>query len=255
MICEYCKNEHNGSYGSGRFCSVKCARGFSTSKKRKEINKKVSLKLTGYKCIKGGLVKLCDYGCGQNAKYKLKNGKWCCTKHPNKCPQMKYKNSEGLKKSHANKSRGPAFSKDSVKKSHEVRKKNLKKMYEQLPFEDLPIIEKRKVILSNQEHSCAICGIDQWNNKSIVLQLDHIDGNNKNNKKENLRMICPNCHSQTENFCGKNIKKNKQTISNEKFLQILKKSDNIHQALQCANLSPKGRNYKRAYILLASNLL
>lgn len=45
MICENCNKEHDGSYGSGRFCSSKCARAFSTKIKRKEINEKVSLKL------------------------------------------------------------------------------------------------------------------------------------------------------------------------------------------------------------------
>jgi hypothetical protein len=45
MVCENCKNQHDGSYGSGRFCSVKCSRGFSTKEKRKEINKAVSKKL------------------------------------------------------------------------------------------------------------------------------------------------------------------------------------------------------------------
>ena len=44
-ICENCGIEHNGSYGSGRFCSCKCARGFSTKNKRKEINEKVSKSL------------------------------------------------------------------------------------------------------------------------------------------------------------------------------------------------------------------
>lgn len=42
MQCENCSKEHDGSYGSGRFCSAKCARGFSTKGKRAEINKKVS---------------------------------------------------------------------------------------------------------------------------------------------------------------------------------------------------------------------
>lgn len=45
MKCENCKSDHDGSYGSGRFCSKKCARGFSTKSKRKEINEMVSLKL------------------------------------------------------------------------------------------------------------------------------------------------------------------------------------------------------------------
>lgn len=44
-ICEYCKNEHDGCYGSGRFCNNICARGFSTKSKRIEINQKVSVKL------------------------------------------------------------------------------------------------------------------------------------------------------------------------------------------------------------------
>lgn len=47
MICELCGKEHDGSYGSGRFCSQKCARSFSTSKNRKNINKKVSKKMLG----------------------------------------------------------------------------------------------------------------------------------------------------------------------------------------------------------------
>ena len=52
MICENCGSNHNGSYGSGRFCSSKCARGFSTKNNREEINKKVSKTLGGkdYKC-------------------------------------------------------------------------------------------------------------------------------------------------------------------------------------------------------------
>jgi len=52
MKCENCGNEHDGFYGSGRFCSSKCARGFSTKAKRKEINEKVSQKLKG--CYKTG---------------------------------------------------------------------------------------------------------------------------------------------------------------------------------------------------------
>ena len=45
--CENCNNTHSGTYGSGRFCNEKCARGFSTKDKRKLINEKVSLKLKG----------------------------------------------------------------------------------------------------------------------------------------------------------------------------------------------------------------
>lgn len=47
MQCENCNSEHDGNYGSGRFCSSKCARAFSTKEKRQEINKKVAKKLNG----------------------------------------------------------------------------------------------------------------------------------------------------------------------------------------------------------------
>lgn len=50
MKCEYCSKEHDGKYGSGRFCCQECARGFSTRAKRKEINKKVSRTLKKTNC-------------------------------------------------------------------------------------------------------------------------------------------------------------------------------------------------------------
>lgn len=49
---------------------------------------------------------------------------------------------------------------------------------------------------------CSKCGNDgMWNGEQLVLQLDHIDGNSRNNLKENLRLLCPNCHSQTKTYC------------------------------------------------------
>lgn len=58
-----------------------------------------------------------------------------------------------------------------------------------------------------KEYKCEECEIKEWNNKPISLELDHIDGNRNNNKLENLRILCPNCHSQTDTFRAKNIKK------------------------------------------------
>ena len=59
-----------------------------------------------------------------------------------------------------------------------------------------------------KEKKCESCGIgDEWNGKPLVLQLDHQDGNPENNMLENLKILCPNCHSQTPTFCrghGKN---------------------------------------------------
>lgn len=54
---------------------------------------------------------------------------------------------------------------------------------------------------------CQVCGLSgEWMQKPLKLQLDHVDGDGKNNDIGNLRLLCPNCHSQTETFCGKNVK-------------------------------------------------
>ncbi len=52
--------------------------------------------------------------------------------------------------------------------------------------------------------SCSVCGLDTWNDKPIPLEVDHIDGNSENNSVTNLRLICPNCHAQTETYKNKN---------------------------------------------------
>lgn len=63
------------------------------------------------------------------------------------------------------------------------------------------------------DYKCQHCGLTNiWNNKNISLQLDHVNGINNDNRLENLRYLCPNCHSQTENFAGKKYK-TKQTFN------------------------------------------
>lgn len=56
------------------------------------------------------------------------------------------------------------------------------------------------------EPKCYKCSSIKWNDKPIPLELEHIDGNHKNNSLENLTLLCPNCHAQTDTYRGKNIK-------------------------------------------------
>lgn len=51
---------------------------------------------------------------------------------------------------------------------------------------------------------CEECGLHEWNGRPAPLQLDHIDGDRRNNLLENLRLLCPNCHAQTDTYCGRN---------------------------------------------------
>lgn len=65
-----------------------------------------------------------------------------------------------------------------------------------------------------KDNKCEICGITEWAGKPIVCQLHHINGNNKDNRLENLQILCPNCHSQTDNYCGNSIKKKQYFCEN-----------------------------------------
>ena len=64
------------------------------------------------------------------------------------------------------------------------------------------LIKEEKLI-----NKCAICNIEPiWNNKPLILHLDHINGDHHNNDLSNLRLVCPNCHSQTDTYTGRNNK-------------------------------------------------
>lgn len=68
----------------------------------------------------------------------------------------------------------------------------------------------RRYIIKNEliPYKCSICGLTTWNNKTISLELDHINGINNDNRLENLRFLCPNCHSQTTTYGSRNSKIN-----------------------------------------------
>lgn len=64
---------------------------------------------------------------------------------------------------------------------------------------------RRYVIKNNLiPYKCAICGCTEWQGKTLSLELDHINGVNNDNRLENLRFLCPNCHSQTSTYGSRN---------------------------------------------------
>ena len=67
---------------------------------------------------------------------------------------------------------------------------------------------RRRVLADNLlPYLCALCGISEWNERSLSLRLDHINGVYDDNRLDNLRWLCPNCDSQTDTFCGRNRKR------------------------------------------------
>jgi len=62
----------------------------------------------------------------------------------------------------------------------------------------------KKYLIDTRGHKCEVCEKTEWMGKPIPLEVDHISGNNQDNDPSNLRLICPNCHSQTDTYKAKN---------------------------------------------------
>lgn len=159
MLCENCNSDHDGTLGSGRFCSVKCQKGFSTKSKRKEINEKVSRSLKG-----------------RSFEYMTENGRKAI-------PFLK-----------------------PLKPGHNVRppKKSLDDILSNRVPYNTTDLKFRLFQEGLKDQRCEQCSLTEWLGQPAPLDLDHIDGNPKNNNFENLRILCPNCHRQTPTWGRKN---------------------------------------------------
>lgn len=105
-------------------------------------------------------------------------------------------------------------------------------------------------IINLRSRKCEKCGLTEWLGQPINLEIHHIDGDHNNNELSNIQLLCPNCHSYTENFRGKNINTGKIKVSEEDFVEALYESNNISQALRKVGLSSGSGNYKRANELI-----
>lgn len=99
-----------------------------------------------------------------------------------------------------------------------------------IPMEEILIVDstytntgslkKRLYKEGLKEKKCEICDITHWMDNPITLELDHINGSNTDNRLENLRILCPNCHSQTTSFRGRN--QNRSAISEKREVEYRK---------------------------------
>jgi hypothetical protein len=88
----------------------------------------------------------------------------------------------------------------------------------------------KRHLIETHGYQCSECGISEWNKKHIVLDLEHINGNSNDNTLENVCLLCPNCHSQTETYKSKNIGKGRGKIGYEPkpfYPKFLDQSDHL----------------------------
>lgn len=67
-------------------------------------------------------------------------------------------------------------------------------------------VRQRLLAEGIKQHKCECCGLSEWLNSPIPLEVHHIDGNRSNNTIDNFQLLCPNCHAMTASYRGKNAR-------------------------------------------------
>lgn len=105
-------------------------------------------------------------------------------------------------------------------------------------------VVRNRIIRDNLlPYKCAICGCTEWQGKTLSLELDHINGINNDNRLENLRFLCPNCHSQTTTYGSRNQKLNESKYDISDDLRNLV----ISEFLECRNLKAVSKKLNIRY--------
>ncbi len=76
---------------------------------------------------------------------------------------------------------------------------------------------RRKYLIETRGHRCEGCGLEEWRQKSIPIELHHLDGNTDNNKEDNLQLLCPNCHAQSDTHKSKNKNGQRQIMRRKRY--------------------------------------
>jgi len=218
------------------FCSIKCHNTYQNKKRIKLIELTKNCPICGKEfTTKNGTKEqtYCSVQCGNSVKKGMLNKKsskvWSTPLEEFKDIVLSsYSIAEILRKI-GYKSKGK-FARDNVR--YRILKENIphpniveamRPKYDlesiirnKVPYNNNLVMKNRLINTFHFEYACAKCGNAGFHNGGeITLALHHIDGNSFNNAINNLELLCPNCHSQTMNYCRRKISDRKKPTSNE----------------------------------------
>ena len=180
---------------------------------------------------------LCEYGCGQVAKYINGGKKYICSKSSNSCPEIKRKNSESLSAAYKTGARGKM---EEVYKNLPVKVKESMNWNKDNKYADFSYGGKgnhKGYLIQERGYQCEGCSLSEWMGKPIPLELEHTDADRQNNTKENLKLLCLNCHAQTPTWKQGNLKGYKlKKYNDEIYIDAIQTSTCITQALKKLDL-------------------
>lgn len=115
-----------------------------------------------------------------------------------------------------------------------------------------------RYLKEEREWKCECCGLSEWQGKPLPLEVHHINGDCWDQRRENLQILCPNCHSLTDTWRSRNSKGyngHSPKVSDEELLKAVEVEGNIHKALKSLGLAGVGGNYSRAQKLIANRYI
>ena len=183
---------------------------------------------------------LCEYGCNNTAAYKNKSGKLMCGPNAASCPEIKEKNSAGGKKAYASALRPSAT--EAYEMLSDDAKLNMKwnagKRFADFSYQGKG--QHKNALIAERGYKCEGCELTEWRGKPITLELEHKNADRKDNTRENLELLCPNCHAQTPTWrrglqgLTKGFKKKR--YSDEIMIDAIKSSHTLNAVLEKLDL-------------------
>ena len=208
-ICKKCGKEFKQQKGLINFCSLTCR---NTKEVTEETKKKIS------------------EGVKNSEIYKRENGRVL---------EERRKKAEEMKE----------LKKNDLSGYKAVKRTKQAESFMSKDFNELGIDARRLRVLYEQDYKCQNCGLSEWLGQELTLEIEHKNGNHQDNNRENLIALCPNCHSLTTTWRGRNKNGHrKEKIKDEIILEeLIKTNFNTRQALINLGMAAKGGNYPRCH--------